>query len=66
MDDFIPNPKEIYNYFYDEQTEKTNTFLRVAQQHDPDLRHFLFRKNTKTARFSSVNGSSKQGTATLL
>ena len=35
MDDFKRKSPELYNYFYDVQTEITDIFLQETQQQDP-------------------------------
>ena len=47
MDDFIPKSPEIYNFFYSEETELTDTLLYEAQQQDPIIRKLLLWKKYK-------------------
>ena len=45
MDGFLPYSQEIYNFFYDEQTER---LLHETQKHDPVIRQ-LSRNKYKNA-----------------
>ena len=51
MDDFLSKSPELYNYFYNEQTEFNDTLLYEAQQKDPVIRQFLFWKWYKNHPF---------------
>ena len=67
MDDFIPKSPEIFSYFFDKQTEVTDTFLQETQQKYSVLRQLLFcKKKQKPLLSPFVNSPSNQGTATLL
>ena len=51
--DFILKSPKLYNYFRDEQTEITETFLHETQQHEAFLRQFyLWKKKTKAILLS--------------
>ena len=52
MNDFIPKPPTIYNYFSNEQTELNDTFLYVAQQQDPVIRQLFLWKRFKIYPFT--------------
>ena len=47
MDDFIPKSPNLYNYFYEEQTETNDTLLYETQQQDPVSRQLLLWKQYK-------------------
>ena len=54
LDDFIPISPEIYNYFYNDQTEITYTPIHEAQEKDPVIRQLLLWKNIKIPSIPSL------------
>ena len=47
MDDSIPKFPTLYNYFYEEKTEISDTLLYETQQQEPVLRQLLLWKHYK-------------------
>ena len=52
LDDFVSKSPEIYNYVYNEQTEKNDTLLYETQQQDPVIRQLFLRKKYKKYPFN--------------
>ena len=47
MDDFIPKSPTLNNYFYEENTELSNTILHETQQQHSVITELLFSKRQK-------------------